>query len=91
MKQMSYLSQLASLLNRESKLLNAWLGLIFNHLVDEGEDVVALHSEQDEGWPRVTVSRRVGACHATRVDKVFAVVLSDTVLVRVPAHQNIAV
>ena len=67
------------------------LGLILNHLVDEGEDVVALDTKKDKRGARVAVGGRVGASDTTWIDEVLAVVLSDVVLVRMSAHQNIAV
>ena len=80
-----------SLLDGEGELLNVWLRLVLNHFVDEGQDVVSLHSEQDEGGARRTVCSRVRSRHATRVNEVLAVVLSDSVLVGMAADEDIAV
>ena len=83
--------QISSLLDGEGQLLDVGLGLVLDHLVDEGEDVVALDAEEDEGGPRIAVGGGVGARHAARVDEVLAVVLRDAVLVRVAADQDVAV
>ena len=80
-----------SFLDRESELLDVGLGLIFDHLIDEGKDVVALHTKKDKRRAWVAVGGRVGAGDTPWIDEVLAVVLSDVVLVRMSAHQDIAV
>ena len=80
-----------SFLDRESELLDVGLGLIFDHLIDEGKDVVALHTKKDKRRAWIAVGGRVGAGDTPWIDEVLAVVLSDVVLVRMSAHQNIAV
>ena len=62
------------------------LGLVFNHLIDEGQDVVTLDAEEDEGGARVTLCSRIGASDATWVNEVFAIVLSDLVLMGMSTH-----
>ena len=37
-----------SFLDRESELLDVRLGLVLDHLIDEGEDVVALDTKKDK-------------------------------------------
>ena len=64
-------------------MLDARLRLVLDHLVNEGQDVVSLNAEQDEGGSRVRVGCRVSSRHTARVDEVLAIVLRDAVLVRV--------
>ena len=71
--------------------MDVGLGLILNHLVDEGKDVIALDTKKDKRGARIAVGSRVGAGDAPWIDEVLAVVLSDVVLVRMAAHQDIAV
>ena len=80
-----------SFLDRESELLDVGLGLIFDHLIDEGKDVIALHTKKDKRRAWIAVGGRVSAGDTPWIDEVLAVVLSDVVLVRMSAHQNIAV
>ena len=71
--------------------MDVGLGLILNHLIDEGEDVVALDTKKDKRGARVAVGGRVGASDTTWIDEVLAVVLRDVVLVSMAAHQDVAV
>ena len=80
-----------SFLDRESELLDVGLGLIFDHLIDEGKDVVALHTKKDKRRAWVAVGGRVSAGDTPWIDEVLAVVLSDVVLVRMSAHQDVAI
>ena len=80
-----------SFLDRESELLDVGLGLVLNHLIDEGKNVVALHTKKDKRRARIAVGSRVGAGDAPWIDEVLAIVLSDVVLVRMATHQDIAV
>ena len=44
-----------SFLDRESELLDVGLWLVFDHLIDEGKDVVALHTKKDKRGARIAV------------------------------------
>ena len=85
------MSLLVSFLDRKGELLDVWLWLVFNHLIDEGKDVITLDSKQDEGRPGVAVCRGVRASDTSRVNEVLAIVLRDAVLVGVATDQNIAI
>ena len=80
-----------SFLDRESELLDVGLRLIFNHLIDEGKDVIALHTKKDKRRAWIAVGGRVSAGDTPWIDEVLAVVLSDVVLVRMSAHQDVAI
>ena len=75
--------QILSLFDTESELLDIGLRFIFNHLVDEGEDVVTLNTEEDEGRSWVGVGSRISARDTAWIDEVFAIVLCDAMLVGV--------
>ena len=80
-----------SFLDRESELLDVGLWLVFDHLIDEGKDVVSLYTKKDKRGARIAVGSWVGAGDAPWIDEVLAVVLSDVVLVRMAAHEDVAV
>ena len=80
-----------SFLDTESELLDVGLRLVLNHLIYEGKNVVALHTKKDKRRARIAVGGRVGASDASWIDEVLAIILSDVVLVRMAAHQDIAV
>ena len=67
------------------------LGLVLDHLIDEGQDVITLDAEEDERGARVALCSRIGAGDATWVNEVFAIVLSDSVLMRVTTDKNITI
>ena len=71
--------------------MDVGLRLVLDHLVDEGKDVVTLHTQQDERRSGIAVSGGVSAGHTAWVDEVLAVVLSDAVLVCVATDQDVAV
>ena len=78
-----YLASHHSLLDREGKLLDVGLRLVLNHLVNEGKDVVALDTKQDERGSRVGVCCGVCTRHTAWVDEVLAIVLRDAMLMGV--------
>ena len=80
-----------SLFDREGQLLDVRFRLILDHLVDEGQDVVALDAEKDERRARVGVSGGVRARHAAWVDKVLAIVLRNSLLMGVAGDEDVAV
>ena len=71
--------------------MDVGLRLVLNHLIDEGKNIVALHTKKDKRGARVAVGGRVGSGDTSWIDEVLAVVLSDVVLVRMAANQDIAV
>ena len=72
-----------SFLDGESQLLDIGIRLVLAHLVDEGEDVVTLNTEEDEGRSGVGVSSRISARDTAWIDEVFTIVLCDAMLVGV--------
>ena len=72
-----------SFLYGESQLLDIGIRLVLAHLVDEGEDVVTLNTEEDEGRSWVGVGSRISARDTAWIDEVFAIVLCDAMLVGV--------
>ena len=72
-----------SFLYGESQLLDIGIRLVLTHLVDEGEDVVTLNTEEDEGRSWVGVGSRISARDTAWIDEVFAIVLCDAMLVGV--------
>ena len=72
-----------SFLDRESELLDVGLWLVFDHLIDEGEDIVTLNTEEDEGRSWVGVGSRISARDTAWIDEVFTIVLCDAMLVGV--------
>ena len=71
--------------------MDVGLRLVLNHLIDEGKNIVALHTKKDKRRARIAVGGRVGSGDASWIDEVLAVVLSDVMLVRMAANQDIAV
>ena len=63
-----------------------YVHIVVGKLVDEGYNVVALHSDQDEWWFRWTIGCRVGSSDTTWVNEIFTVVLSDLVLMGMSTH-----
>ena len=60
--------------------------VVIAQLIDEGNDVIALNCDQDEWRLRWTISRRVSSSDTAWVDEVFAIILSDLILVRVSTY-----
>ena len=71
--------------------MNVRLGLVLNHFIDEGKDVVALDSQQDERGTWVRVGGGVSPSDTTRVDEVLAIVLRDAMLVSVSTDEDVTV
>ena len=67
------------------------LWFIFNHLINEGQNVVTLNTKKDEWGSWAAVCRGIWTSHAARVDEVLAIVLGNAVSMRVPTHQNVAI
>ena len=78
-----------SLLQRELQAGDAHL--VVDELVEEGDNVVTLDSDQDEAGVRLAVHGRKRSSGGARVDEVLAVVLLNLLLVRMPADQDVTV
>ena len=63
-----------------------YVHIVVGKLVDEGYNIIALHGDQDKWGLRWTIGRRVGSSDTTRVNEVFAIVLSDLVLMGMSTH-----
>ena len=76
-----------SLLLREIDPLH--LHFVVHQLVDERDDLVTLHGNQDKRGARRAISGWVGSGGGTRVDEVLSIILHNLILMGVPANQNI--